>query len=485
MSTFCAELHCRSTWFTGPSRQFRSGFSIRKHLLQGHKCATESCLAKRRKLCAVADSSSKLNVLVVGGGGREHALAWKLASSERCSTLFCSPGNAGIAMEAGVEIKPDLNISDHQQVQDWCQENKIGLVAVGPEQPLVDGLADALEKAGIRVFGPSAKAAQLEGSKRFMKDICKKYDVPTARYEVFSDPEKAKTYIREQGGPMVVKADGLAAGKGVIVAASTEEACSAVDDMLVNKAFGSAGSNIVVEEFLGGEEASFFALLDGHTCLALASAQDHKAVGEGDTGPNTGGMGAYSPAPAVTPRIQEQVMQEIVQRTADALVAEGCPYRGVLFAGLMIKDGKAKLLEHNVRFGDPECQNLMLRLESDLLEVLLAACDGTLAQVQLQWSQDAALTVVMAAKGYPGGYKKGSVIRGLDNVSTAKVFHAGTARDTEGNIVAAGGRVLGISATGKTVLEAQQKAYEAVDVINWPEGFVRRDIGWRATDRTS
>ncbi|KAL3155573.1 Phosphoribosylamine--glycine ligase, chloroplastic [Trebouxia sp. C0009 RCD-2024] len=485
MSAFCAELHCRSTWFREPNRQHRSGFSIRKQLLQSHRCATESCAAKRRKLCAVADSSSKLNVLVVGGGGREHALAWKLASSERCSTLFCSPGNAGIATEEGVEVKPDLNISDHQQVQDWCHQNKIGLVAVGPEQPLVDGLADALEKAGIRVFGPSARAAQLEGSKRFMKDLCKKYDIPTARYEVFSDPEKAKAYIREQGGPMVVKADGLAAGKGVIVAASTEAACSAVDDMLVSKAFGSAGSNIVVEEFLDGEEASFFALLDGHTCLALASAQDHKAVGEGDTGPNTGGMGAYSPAPAVTPLIQEQVMQEIVQRTADALVAEGCPYRGVLFAGLMIKDGKAKLLEHNVRFGDPECQNLMLRLESDLLEVLLAACDGTLAQVQLRWSPHAALTVVMAAKGYPGSYKKGSIIRGLDRVSTAKVFHAGTARDTAGNIVAAGGRVLGISATGKTVLEAQQKAYEAVDAIDWPEGFVRRDIGWRAMDRTS
>lgn len=432
---------------------------------------------------AVAESSGKLNVLVVGGGGREHALAWKLASSPKCNILYCSPGNAGIAMEPAVQVIPDLQIAEHEQVTNWCKQNQIGLVAIGPEQPLVDGLADALEAADIRVFGPSAKASRLEGSKRFMKDLCRKYNIPTAKYEVFNSPEQAKMYIRDQAAPIVVKADGLAAGKGVIVAASSDEACAAVDDMLVNKAFGAAGSNVVVEEFLHGEEASFFALLDGSTCLALASAQDHKAVGEGDTGPNTGGMGAYSPAPAVTPVIEAQVMQEIVQRTADALVAEGCPYRGVLFAGLMIKDGKAKLLEHNVRFGDPECQGLMLRLESDLLEVLLAACDGKLADVKLQWSPDAALTVVMAAKGYPGSYQKGSIIQALDKVSTAKVFHAGTARDAANNIAAVGGRVLGISATGKDVLEAQQNAYKAVDAIDWPDGFVRRDIGWRAIER--
>lgn len=368
-------------------------------------------------------------------------------------------------------------------MKDWCKQHDIGLVAVGPEQPLVDGLTDALEAAKIRVFGPSARAAQLEGSKRFMKDLCRKYNIPTAKYEVFDSPDKAKSYIKQQDAPVVVKADGLAAGKGVIVASSADEACAAVDDMLVNKAFGSAGNKIVVEEFLAGEEASFFALLDGSTCVALASAQDHKAVGEGDTGPNTGGMGAYSPAPAVNPQVQEQVMQEIVQRTADALVSEGCPYRGVLFAGLMIQDGKAKLLEHNVRFGDPECQGLMLRLQSDLLELLLAACDGKLADVKPQWSSDTALTVVMAAKGYPGSYQKGSIIRNLDQVSTAKVFHAGTASDADNKITAVGGRVLGISATGKSVLEAQQNAYKAVDTIEWPEGFVRRDIGWRAIQR--
>lgn len=482
-SAVCTGNHFRSTLPARQSYPHTSNLLARKYLRARSPHCSYS--VKRRRLCIVADSSGKLNVLVVGGGGREHALAWKIASSPRCDTVFCSPGNAGIALEAGIEVRPDLDISDHNQVKDWCQQNQVALVAIGPEQPLVDGLADVLQAANIRVFGPTAKAAQLEGSKRFMKDLCKKYKIPTAKYEVFSSPEKAKAYIKGQAAPIVVKADGLAAGKGVIVAASIEEACSAVDDMLVNKSFGSAGSNIVVEEFLDGEEASFFALLDGHICLALGSAQDHKAVGEGDTGPNTGGMGAYSPAPAVTPQIEQQVMQEIVQRTADALVAEGCPYRGVLFAGLMIKDGKAKLLEHNVRFGDPECQGLMLRLESDLLEVLLAACDGQLADVQLKWSPDAALTVVMAAEGYPGSYKKGTMICNLEHVSTAKVFHAGTASDSNGKITAVGGRVLGISAMGKNVRDAQKKAYEAVDVINWPEGFVRRDIGWRAIERMS
>ncbi|CAL5221485.1 g3686 [Coccomyxa viridis] len=441
------------------------------------------CRIAAQAVHIVAAADSKVNVLLVGGGGREHALAWKLAQSPQLGSLFCAPGNPGISAEPGVASVADLDVDSHEEVVRWCQDREIGLVLVGPEAPLVAGLVDSLKRTGIRAFGPSAAAAQLEGSKAFLKDLCREYNIPTGTYEVFRDPEAAKGYIREQGAPIVVKAVGLAAGKGVVVARTVEEAAAAVDDMLVERKFGEAGSEVVVEEFLDGEEASFFALIDGESCVALASAQDHKAVGEGDTGPNTGGMGAYSPAPVVTPEIEAQVMEEIVQRTASAMVDRGIPFSGVLFAGLMIKNGKARLLEHNVRFGDPECQCLMMRLQSDLLEVLLAAAEGRLGAAQLQWSPEKALTVVLAAKGYPGSYKKGSSISSLGAVKDAKVFHAGTSSSPDGGIIATGGRVLAVTALADTVALAQQKAYKAVDQIHWPEGFCRRDIGWRAVER--
>ncbi|WIA40335.1 hypothetical protein OEZ86_013702 [Tetradesmus obliquus] len=436
----------------------------------------------RRLAVLVAAALQETNVLLIGNGGREHALAWKLSQSELCKKLFLAPGNPGTAAEPKVQNIP-LDTADHESVVEFCRAYDVGLVMIGPEAPLVAGLADDIAAAGIRAFGPSAAAAQLEGSKKFMKDVCKKYNIPTAAYETFTEPNAAKEYIRQQGAPIVVKASGLAAGKGVIVAQSVEEACQAVDDMLVGAMFGEAGSQVVVEEFLDGEEASFFALVDGPNAVALASAQDHKAVGDGDTGPNTGGMGAYSPAPVVTPEIEAQVMDEIVLRTAEAMVSEGCPFRGVLFAGLMIKNGKAKLLEHNVRFGDPECQGLMARLDSDLLAALMQACDGELSSVKLSWKPEAALTVVMAAAGYPGSYKKGTPINNTDAVSTAKVFHAGTALDASGQLVASGGRVLGVTALGKDVAAAQEAAYEGVKAIDWADSYYRKDIGWRAVAR--
>lgn len=368
------------------------------------------------------------------------------------------------------------------QVIEFCQEKKIGLVVVGPEQPLVEGLADSLSAAGISAFGPSAAAAQLEGSKAFMKNLCRKYAIPTATYEVFNNPNDAKAFIKAHGAPIVVKTSGLAAGKGVIVAQTVDEACKAVDDMMLHNVFGDAGSLIVIEEFLTGEEASFFALIDGETCIPLVGAQDHKAVGEGDTGPNTGGMGSYSPAPVLTPEIQDQVMKDLVYPTARGMCAEGTPFRGVLFAGLMIENGRAKLLEHNVRFGDPECQSLMVRMKSDLLETLLASIRGE-DPGPLDWSADPSLTVVLAAKGYPGSYGKGCQINKLQEVTTAKVFHAGTVLGPDGQVLSSGGRVLGITATGATVAEAQKKAYAAVDTIDYADGFCRRDIGWRAVAR--
>ena len=381
----------------------------------------------------------------MGSGGREHALSWKLGTSPRCGSLFCAPANAGIALEPAVTAVPTLDVADNAAVVAWCKEQGIGLVVVGPEQPLVDGLADDLRAAGVRVFGPSAAAARLEGSKSFLKDLCAEYNIPTAAYRRFTDAPAAKEYASSLGAPLVVKADGLAAGKGVTVAFSVEEAHAAIDDALVARRFGAAGAEIVVEEFLEGEEASFFAIIDGKTAVPLASAQDHKAVGEGDTGPNTGGMGAYSPAPVVTPEIEKQVMETIVNRTAAAMADRGSPFTGVLFAGLMIKDGVATLLEHNVRFGDPECEALMLRLESDLLELLLAASEGRLSEASVQplrWSDDASMTVVLAARGYPGDYEKNTEIRGIKRAEVAgreeaakrgstaetpaKVFHAGT-----------------------------------------------------------
>jgi phosphoribosylamine--glycine ligase len=423
-----------------------------------------------------------MRILLIGSGGREHALAWTLAASPLCDALYCAPGNAGIAEEATcVPIAAD----DIAGLLKFCKDERIDFVVVGPEGPLVAGLVDKLEAAGIAAFGPTAAAAMLEGSKGFMKDLCAKYGIPTAAYRRFTEAEAAKRYIRERGAPIVVKADGLAAGKGVTVARNVEEALAAVDAAMVEGAFGVAGQELVVEEFMTGEEASCFALVDGKDFVMLASAQDHKAVGDGDTGPNTGGMGAYSPAPVVTPLIEKVVAARIVGPTVEAMAAEGRPYKGVLYAGLMITPDGPKLVEYNVRFGDPECQVLMMRLKSDLLPALIGARDGVLKHFDLRWYDEPALTVVMAAKGYPGEYKKGTEIRGLDRAAElpdVKVFHAGTKREGD-RVLAAGGRVLNVTATGKTVALAQARAYEAVDRIDWPDGFCRRDIGWRAIKR--
>jgi phosphoribosylamine--glycine ligase len=424
-----------------------------------------------------------MNILLLGSGGREHALAWKIAASPLVERLYCAPGNAGIARECELLA---LDAADHAAVVALCKEKKIDLVVVGPETPLCAGIVDDLGAAGIKAFGPSRAAAQLEGSKGFTKDLCKANRIPTAAYARFTAAAPAKDYVRAQGAPIVVKADGLAAGKGVVVAASVAEA-EAVIDMMFAGGLGGAGAEVVVEEFLDGEEASFFALCDGETAVPLASAQDHKRVFDGDEGPNTGGMGAYSPAPVMTPELSRRAMDEIVLPTVRAMKAMGTPYKGVLYAGLMITTEGPKLIEYNVRFGDPECQVLMLRLMSDLVPALLACCDGVLKNFDLRWYPDAALTVVMAAKGYPGAVAKGSVIEGLDaaaEVEGVEIFHAGTKAD-DSRIVANGGRVLNVSALGKTVGEAQARAYMAVDRIRWPDGFCRRDIGFRAIQRES
>ena len=421
-----------------------------------------------------------MNILVVGAGGREHALCWTIAGSPLVDRLWCAPGNAGIAQDAECV---DIAADDIDALVAFATDNTVGLVVIGPEAPLVAGLADRLGEAGIRAFGPSAAAAILEGSKGFMKDLCARHGIPTAAYGRFTDAAPAKAFVSERGAPIVVKADGLAAGKGVIICETTDQADRAIDDMLTGGAFGAAGAEIVIEEFMEGEEASFFALVDGEHALPLASAQDHKRVGDGDTGPNTGGMGAYSPAPVVTEAIEAEVMEKIVLPTVRGMREDGKPYKGVLYAGLMLTDEGPKLVEYNVRFGDPECQVLMTRLMSDLVPALIAACDGELKDFDLRWYDDAALTVVMAANGYPGAYDKGSVIEGLADaaaVEGAMVFHAGTATDEAGNIVATGGRVLNVTATAPTIAEAQKRAYAAVDAIDWPGGFCRRDIGWRA-----
>jgi phosphoribosylamine---glycine ligase len=422
-----------------------------------------------------------MNILLLGSGGREHALAWKIAASPLADKLYCAPGNAGIAREC--ELAP-LDLADHAAVIAFCKARSIDFVVVGPEAPLCAGIVDDLVGAGIKTFGPSKFAAQLEGSKGFTKDLCKANNIPTGAYERFTAPAPAKAYIRAQGAPIVVKADGLAAGKGVVVAMSVAEAEAAIDMMFAG-GLGEAGAEVVVEEFLAGEEASFFALCDGETAVPFGSAQDHKRVFDGDEGPNTGGMGAYSPAPVMTPEMSQRAMDEIVLPTVRAMKAMGSPYKGVLYAGLMITADGPKLIEYNVRFGDPECQVLMLRLMSDLVPALLASCDGMLKNFDLRWYPDAALTVVMAAKGYPGNYAKGSVIEGLDaatEVEGVEIFHAGT--KAEGSrILANGGRVLNVSALGKTVGEAQARAYAAIDLIRWGGGFCRRDIGFRAVER--
>lgn len=417
-----------------------------------------------------------MNILILGGGGREHALAWAIRQNPKCDRLIVAPGNAGIA---DVAECADLDVLSRAEVLEFAQENAVDFVIVGPEAPLAAGVSDALRDAGFLVFGPSQAAAQLEASKTFTKEICDACAAPTAAWARFSDAAAARDYVTAQGAPIVVKADGLAAGKGVTVAETVDQAHAAIDDIF-DGTFGDM--SVVIEEFMDGEEASFFILSDGTDCLAIGTAQDHKRVGDGDTGPNTGGMGAYSPAPVLTPAIQDQVMARIVRPTIAEMARRGMPFQGVLYAGLMIADGQARLVEYNVRFGDPECQVLMMRLGGQVLDLLLACAEGRLAQTPVTWADDHALTVVMAAQGYPGSYAKGTVIGGLQalpETSFQMTFHAGTA-DRDGAVVATGGRVLACTGRGATLAEAHQRAYALVDAIDWPQGFCRRDIGWRA-----
>tara|TARA_Y100000815_G_scaffold210602_1_gene195027 strand:- start:6679 stop:7941 length:1263 start_codon:yes stop_codon:yes gene_type:complete len=419
-----------------------------------------------------------MNILILGGGGREHALAWAIQQNPKCDRLIVAPGNAGIAQMAECAA---LNIEDGGAVATFAEENAISFVVIGPEAPLAAGVADRLEAAGIPCFGPSQAAAALEASKSFTKEVCDACGAPTAAWARFTEAGPAKEYIRARGAPIVVKADGLAAGKGVIVAMDESTALAAIDDMFGGE-FGAAGAEVVIEEFMEGEEASFFVLCDGENVLPVGTAQDHKRVDEGDTGPNTGGMGAYSPAPVLTDAIAEKAMAEIIRPTVAEMARRGIPYKGVLYAGFMIKDGQPRLVEYNVRFGDPECQVLMMRLGAQVLDLLLACAEGRLDSAQVNWADDHAITVVMAAKGYPGSYEKGSVIGGLEDVpenSMSMVFHAGT-KEVDGKITANGGRVLNVTARGATLREARDRAYAMVERIDWPGGFYRRDIGWRA-----
>jgi phosphoribosylamine--glycine ligase len=422
-----------------------------------------------------------MNVLLLGSGGREHALAWRLAQSSRLGKLYAAPGNPGIAEHSELAA---IDPADHRAVVDFCLKHSVELIVIGPEGPLVDGLADNLRTMGFCVFGPDKVPAQLEGSKSFTKALCAKHGIRTARYAYASDRLAAEAALEDFGLPVVIKADGIAAGKGVIVAATREEAEAALGTMF-DGGFGSAGSSIVIEEFLEGEEVSFFALTDGETVVPFGSAQDHKRAGDGDTGPNTGGMGAYSPASILTPQLERQVMDEIIGPTLEALKAQGHPYSGILYAGLMLTADGPALIEYNARFGDPECQVLMMRFEGDLLELLYAVARGRLAGEPPAFSADAALTVVMAAQGYPGDPKRGGAIRGLAEAEAkgAKIFHAGTRLEGR-KLVADGGRVLGVTATGRTVAAAKRKAYEAAAAVDFPTGFYRRDIGWREAART-
>ena len=423
-----------------------------------------------------------MNILLIGSGGREHALAWKMAQSPLCHTLFCAPGNAGICEEAECVA---LDVDDFAAVARFCKDNAVKLVVVGPEAPLVAGLADALREEGIPVFGPGREAAMLEGSKSFTRAICRDYGIPGPKTATFEDEAAALAYLQEHGAPIVVKADGLAAGKGVVVADDEASAEKAIRDIF-GGAFGAAGAKVVLEEKMEGEEASFFALCDGENVLPLTGAQDHKRAYDGDAGPNTGGMGAYTPAPVLTDEAEQQVMERIILPTVRAMKERGTPYVGVLYAGLMMTTEGPKLVEYNVRFGDPECQPLMMRLDSDLVELMQATVEHDLAGGVAQWSEKAALTVVMATQGYPGAYEKGSVISGVERAEEdplVKVFHAGTARNEAGELIAVGGRVLNVTALGDTIAEAQKRAYEAVAKIDWPQGFYRHDIGWRAIAR--
>ncbi|MCY3984498.1 MAG: phosphoribosylamine--glycine ligase [Roseovarius sp.] len=422
-----------------------------------------------------------MNILLLGSGGREHSIAWAVAQNPACDNLMAAPGNAGISKIAKCA---NLDIADGDAVAGFCKGNAVDFVIIGPEGPLAAGVADRLRDAGISVFGPSASAARLESSKRFAKEICQIANAPTARYAHFNDRDAAREHVQNEAIPIVVKADGLAAGKGVVVANTVSEALAAIDDIFDGR-FGDAGSEVVIEEFMTGQEASFFVICDGTNALPLGSAQDHKRVGEGDIGPNTGGMGAYSPAPAVTEDVSRKVMEEIVNPTLKIMHDRGTPYQGVLYAGLMIESGDPRLVEYNVRFGDPECQVLMMRLGAQALDLMHAAAEGRLNETRVNWADDHALTVVMAAKGYPGSYGKGSVIRGLkkcpeDNFNM--VFHAGT-KEENGKTVAYGGRVLNLTGRGSTLREAAARAYALAEHINWAEGFHRNDIGWRALGR--
>ncbi|MHA6267434.1 phosphoribosylamine--glycine ligase [Aliiroseovarius sp. CAU 1755] len=419
-----------------------------------------------------------MNILILGSGGREHALAWAVMQNPKCDRLIVAPGNAGMAQIAECA---SLDIEDGDAVVTFAQQNTIDFVIIGPEAPLAKGVADRLREAGVSVFGPSAEAAKLEASKSFTKEVCDAAGAPTAAYGHFTDADAAKAYIREQGAPIVVKADGLAAGKGVIVAMDEQTALDAIDDMF-GGAFGGAGAEVVIEEFMEGEEASYFILCDGKTALPIGTAQDHKRVGDGDTGLNTGGMGAYSPAPVLTDDIAARAMREIIEPTVAEMAKRGTPYQGVLYAGFMIKDRQARLVEYNARFGDPECQVLMMRLGAQALDLMLACAEGRLDEAQVNWADDHAITVVMAANGYPGAYQKGSIINGLDDLpedSKNMVFHAGTT-EVGGKITATGGRVLNITARGDSLQEARDRAYAMIDKIDWPGGFNRSDIGWRA-----
>ena len=419
-----------------------------------------------------------MNILILGGGGREHSLAWAIKQNPKCDRLIVAPGNAGIAQLAECA---DFDVMSGTAVLEFVQEQAIDFVVIGPEAPLAAGVADQLRDAGILVFGPSKAAAELEASKAFTKAVCDAASAPTAAYGHFTDAETAKAYVQTQGAPIVVKADGLAAGKGVIIAETVDQAVAAIDDMF-DGSFGEAGAEVVIEEFMTGEEASYFILCDGENVLPIGTAQDHKRVGDGDTGANTGGMGAYSPAPVLTDAIAQKAIDEIIRPTMAEMVRRGTPYQGILYAGLMIENGQPRLVEYNVRFGDPECQVLMMRLGAQVLDLLIAASEGRLNEVKPNWADDHAVTVVLAAKGYPDAYEKGTVIGGLDALqsdSMNMVFHAGTA-ERDGLIVANGGRVLNVTARGDSLAEAQQRAYAMVDKIDWADGFCRRDIGWRA-----
>ncbi|MEL6522731.1 MAG: phosphoribosylamine--glycine ligase [Pseudomonadota bacterium] len=423
-----------------------------------------------------------MNILILGGGGREHALAWAVKQNPKCDRLIVAPGNAGIAATAECA---DLDICDGAAVVTFAEENAVDFVIVGPEAPLGAGVADRLREAGIAVFGPSAAAAQLETSKSFTKEICDACGAPTARWAQFEDPDAARAYVQAEGCPIVIKADGLAAGKGVVVAMDEETALQAIDDIL-GGAFGAAGASVVIEEFMDGEEASFFVLCDGQNVLPIGTAQDHKRVGEGDTGPNTGGMGAYSPAPILTDAVCQAVLDQIVLPTVAEMTKRGIPYQGVFYVGLMIKDGQPRLVEYNARFGDPETQALMMRLGGQAFDLIQACAEGRLADMQVHWADDHAMTVVLAADGYPGGYQKGTVIGGLDELpesSTEMLFHAGTSKE-DGKVLANGGRVLNATGRGATLEEAHQRAYALAEQIKWKEGFYRKDIGWRVLGKS-